>query len=135
MKAEEFRRLALALPNVEESNHMDHPDFRVRGRIFATLGYPDDSAAMVKLYPAQQQAFIAAHPTMFVPVEGAWGAKGCTRVRLQSAAEAPVMEALQAAWRKAAVRTELRRLEREEGVEPLKRRRSKSPVALPARET
>ena len=136
MNAEEFRSLALALPDAEERAHMDHPDFRVNGRIFASLGYPDAAFAMVKLYPAQQKDFVALHPTMFAPVKGAWGEKGCTNVRLTSATKGPVSEALHAAWRNAAVRTEIRRIEKEKGVEkPGRPRRAKSRAALPVRET
>ena len=51
MTAAEFRRLALSLPETEEREHMHHPDFRVAGKIFATLAYPDKSYGMVKLFP------------------------------------------------------------------------------------
>jgi hypothetical protein len=100
--AAEFRRLALSLPETEERQHMHHPDFRVGGKIFATLGYPDEAWAMVKLFPDQQQTFIAAHPAIFVQVKGAWGRKGCTNVSLRTAQTKPVKEALTAAWQKAA---------------------------------
>jgi hypothetical protein len=40
--AKDFRWLALSMPEAEEHAHMDHPDFRVGGKIFATLGYPDN---------------------------------------------------------------------------------------------
>ena len=52
---------------------MAHPDFRVRGKIFATLGYPDESWGMVKLAPEEQEVLVAAEPAVFVPVKGAWG--------------------------------------------------------------
>ena len=68
MTAAEFRKLALALPDAQESAHMNHPDFRIGGRIFATLGYPDAAWGMVKLYPDQQEAFIKAAPKTFAPV-------------------------------------------------------------------
>ena len=71
MTADAFRRLALSLPEAIESSHMGHPDFRVGGKIFATLAAPDPSYAMVKLLPDQQEAFVSAEPEVFVPVKGA----------------------------------------------------------------
>lgn len=111
MTPDHFRKLALALPDVQECAHMNHPDFRVGGRIFATLGYPDEAWAMVKLFPDQQAAFIAADPKTFSPVKGAWGKQGCTSIRLEKAKKRKVQEALHTAWRKAAVRTAIRKLE------------------------
>lgn len=102
MNAETFRKLALALPEATEDAHMGHPDFRVRRRIFATLGAPDAAWGMVKLKPAQQAQFVAAHPKIFQPVSGGWGERGATQVRLASAREAPVRDALLAAWKNAA---------------------------------
>ncbi len=67
MTPETFRKLALALPGAQESAHVGHPDFRVRGKVFATLGYPDGAWGMVKLTPAQQQALVRAHPAVFRP--------------------------------------------------------------------
>jgi len=99
MTRNEFRRLALSLPETEESAHMGHPDFRVGGKIFATLGYPDAKWGMVGLTPEQQEFFVAAEPKMFTPVKGGWGRKGATNVRLRSARKPPVREALLAAWR------------------------------------
>ncbi len=113
MTPAEFRRLALALPDTEEREHMDHPDFRVEGRIFATLGYPNEEWGMVKLFPDQQAALVAADAKTFVPVKGAWGKQGCTSVRLETAKKARVREALATAWRKAAVRSALRKIEAE----------------------
>ncbi|MFP5228650.1 MAG: MmcQ/YjbR family DNA-binding protein [Acidobacteriota bacterium] len=97
-----FRRLALSLPGTEEHSHMNHPDFRVAGRIFATLGYPDATRGMVKLFPDQQAEFVAAHPEAFVPVKGAWGKQGCTQVVLKAADKDKVRDALRAAWERAA---------------------------------
>ena len=77
---------------------MGHPDFRVRGRIFATLGYPAAGWGMIKLTPDQQEAFVSAEPEVFVPVKGAWGRRGCTNVRLRTATARSVRVALAAAW-------------------------------------
>ncbi|HTV15271.1 MAG TPA: MmcQ/YjbR family DNA-binding protein [Acidobacteriaceae bacterium] len=127
MTPDDFRKLALSLPDAEERAHQNHPDFRVSGKIFATLGYPDEGSAMVKLYPAQQQAYVAADPKTFTPVKGAWGAKGCTTVHLDSANQARVAEALHAAWRNTAVHETLRSIEKTE-LAKKKRSRTKSAV-------
>src|SRR6266436_4838792 len=95
----DFRRLALSLPETEERKHMNHPDFRVAGKIFATLAYPNKQFAMVKLTPIQQEDFVQAHPAAFKPVSGAWGRKGCTSVLLARANNRALKEALLAAWR------------------------------------
>jgi hypothetical protein len=104
MTAADFRRLALSFPEATESAHMDHPDFRVRGKIFATLGYPDAGVGMVKLFPDQQTEFVRAEPKAFAPVNGAWGQRGATHVRLKAAKKASVQRALAAAWRNTAPR-------------------------------
>lgn len=102
MTAADFRRLALSFPEATECTHMDHPDFRVRGKIFATLGYPDMGVGMVKLYRDQQEDFVAAEPKVFAPVNGAWGQRGATHVRLKAAKKASVRRALATAWRNTA---------------------------------
>jgi hypothetical protein len=102
MTAADFRRLALGFPEATESAHMDHPDFRVRGKIFATLGYPDTGVGMVKLFPDQQKDFVRAEPKVFAPVNGAWGRRGATHVRLKTAKNTSVLRALAAAWRNTA---------------------------------
>jgi hypothetical protein len=102
MTARDFRRLALGLPETSEKAHQSHPDFRVAGKIFATLGYPDSKSAMVKLNAEQQAEFVAAEPDVFVPVKGGWGRKGATNVKLRPAKVASVRTALAAAWANAA---------------------------------
>jgi hypothetical protein len=77
---------------------MGHPDFRVGGKIFATLGCPNKSWGMVKLTPEQQRIFLPAHPAVFVPASGSWGVKGCTLVRLKDADANTLQEAMKAAW-------------------------------------
>jgi hypothetical protein len=99
MTAAEFRRLALSFPETAESAHMEHPDFRVGGKIFATLGYPTAGWAMVKLMPDQQRDFVRAEPDVFVAVKGGWGRRGATNVRLKAAKKAALRKALEAAWR------------------------------------
>jgi hypothetical protein len=102
MTAAEFRRIALSLPEAVENAHQDHPDFRVNGKIFATLGYPDKSWGMVKLFPDQQASFIKAEPKVFVPAAGAWGKRGSTCVNLKNAKKRIVQKAAQIAWENAA---------------------------------
>ncbi|MEP7147904.1 MAG: MmcQ/YjbR family DNA-binding protein [Acidobacteriota bacterium] len=104
MTANEFRALALDLPGAEERSHMDHPDFRVGGKIFATLG-PAEEWGMVKLTPEQQSVFVEAEPEAFEPVKGGWGLKGATKVNLDAAVEPGVVRALDTAWRNIAPRS------------------------------
>src|SRR5580658_7646958 len=94
-----FRRLALSLPETEEKSHMNHPDFRVRGKIFATLHYPDKNFGMVKLSPETQAMFVNEDPETFRPCNGAWGLQGATNVRLGTIHPAALEEALLQAWR------------------------------------
>ena len=82
MTANDFRELALRVPGAIESTHMDHPDFRVEGKIFASLGSPDEDSGMVKLTPGQQRVFIEKEPTVFRRASGAWGRSGYTNVHL-----------------------------------------------------
>jgi hypothetical protein len=102
MTGNDFRDLALALPEAAEAAHMGHPDFRVGGKIFATLVRSDQQLGMVKLTPAQQRLFARAEPKVFVPVKGAWGRRGCTNVVLAEAKEQSVRQALVLAWQNTA---------------------------------
>lgn len=102
MTEDAFRRLALALPGAVEGEHMGHPDFRVGGRIFASLSGRDPVAGMVKLHPEEQAAVLAESPAVYVPASGAWGRGGATMVRLAAARTASVRRALLAAWRNTA---------------------------------
>ena len=99
MTANDFRKLALSLPETIEAEHMDHPDFRVGGKIFATLGYPDNTCGMVALSPELQQQFLLEDSDAFFAVKGAWGKGGATCVRLAKAKRAIVRSALAAAWK------------------------------------
>lgn len=102
MTSQNFRRIALSLSETSEESHMEHPDFRVGKKIFATLGYPRNGWAMVKLTPEQQDAFMKAEPEAFVPVKGGWGRRGATNVILRAATKTSLRLALVAAWRKTA---------------------------------
>jgi hypothetical protein len=103
MTPDDFRRVALSMPEAIEGSHMENADFRVGGKIFATL-WDDDEHGMVKLTPEQQDEYVAAHPDVFAPVKGAWGRQGCTRVRLDRAEEAVLAGAMRLAWRNRAPR-------------------------------
>jgi len=102
MTAENFRRIALSFPETTEGAHMRHPDFRVRGKIFATLGYPGEDFGMVKLTPDQQPVFVKTEPAVFEPVTGGWGRRGATTVRLRFAKKEITRRALATAWRNVA---------------------------------
>ena len=102
MTPDEFRKLSLSFPEAIESAHMHHPDFRVGGRIFATLGYPDENSAVVKLRPGEQKEFVRNDPDVFKPVKGAWGRQGATKISLPAARIDIVRKALTAAWRNTA---------------------------------
>ena len=96
MTADEFREIALSFPETEERSHMNHPDFRVNGKIFATLGL-DLTSGMAKLTPEQQQNYLRMEPT-FKPASGKWGDGGATIITLVDADEGAVREALSTAW-------------------------------------
>ena len=98
MTADEFRALALDLPGAIEDSHMNHPDFRIHNRIFATLG-PKPDHGMVKLPVDEQQHYMRDHPLAFQPIKGAWGAKGATRVILSQATAEMMRPAIASAWR------------------------------------
>jgi hypothetical protein len=105
MTPKDFRKLALSLPETEERSHMRHPDFRVAGKIFATMGYPDKTRAMVKVTPVEQAMLVEAEPKVFSPVKGKWGLKGCTSVNLKAAKARSMKRAIAAAWQLAAPET------------------------------
>ena len=102
MTAADFRRIALSLPEAEESAHMSHPDFRVGGKIFATLGYPDNDHGMVILPPDEQARFVQAYSKVFTPAKGAWGKSGSTTVSLRTVDKTTLKRAMEIAWRKRA---------------------------------
>jgi hypothetical protein len=97
MSSDEFRKMALEIPTAVEQSHMNHPDFRVIGKIFASLGVPDESWGMVKLTLDQQRAFIEKAPEVFKPCSGAWGRAGATNVYLASAKASLARAAIKAA--------------------------------------
>jgi hypothetical protein len=104
MKEDDFRNLALSFPDTVESAHMNHPDFRVKGKVFATLSYPEKGWAMVKLPPDQQAAFVELEPKAFMPVKGGWGKQGATSVLLNVVKEETLRGALSVAWQAASAK-------------------------------
>jgi hypothetical protein len=109
MTNDEFRKMALEIPKAVERSHMNHPDFRLTGKIFASLGVPDKNWGMVKLTPEQQRTFIEKAPEVFKPSSGAWGRKGYTNVYLASAKANIVRAALDAAAKNVATRAKKHR--------------------------
>jgi hypothetical protein len=103
--------MALALDGVIEGAHMNHPDFRVANRIFATL-HADGQFGMVALTPEQQRDFIDGHKGTFTPESGAWGRAGSTRVRLDAVHEEVLGEALTLAWQNAVHKNNAKRSKR-----------------------
>jgi hypothetical protein len=109
MTAQDFRRIALSLPEATENSHMDHPDFRVGGKIFATLGYPNKLWGMVKLPPAQQKSFSREYPDAFTPVKGGWGRNGATQVDLENVDEPTLRRAMTTAYQNVASKRSARK--------------------------
>ena len=99
MNVHDFRRVALSLEGAEEGSHMGHPDFRVNGRIFATLAAAAQGYGNLLLTPEQQSAFVAELPEIFLPVPGGWGKNGATHVRLTAVSEDVLTGALRTAWK------------------------------------
>src|SRR6202453_2901214 len=99
MNAADFRRLALLLDDAEEGSHMGSPDFRVGGRIFATLASQAQGYGNLMLSPEQQAAFVDEQPDLFLPVAGGWGRMGATHILLASANEDALAGALRTAWK------------------------------------
>ena len=106
MSISRFRKIALGLPDAVEGAHQGKADFRVKKRIFATLGYPDQDWGMVKLTPEQQAVLVEAEPDIFRPVPGAWGKGGATNVQLAKADATTLKSALTMAWRNIAERSQ-----------------------------
>lgn len=117
MTPKDFRRIALSLEGAEEGSHMGAVDFRVGGRIFATLASVKQGYGNLMLTPEQQAEFVAEQPEIFLPIPGGWGRSGATHIRLAEANEDVLAGALRAAWR---VRVE-------------KNRKTRKPVVTPKR--
>ena len=99
MTADDFRRIALSLEGAEEGAHMGAMDFRVGGRIFATLASVKEGYGNLMLTPEAQANFLAERPEVFLPIKGGWGRMGMTHIRLAEADEETLAGALKTAWR------------------------------------
>jgi hypothetical protein len=99
MTPADFRRIALSVEGAEEGSHMGAVDFRVGGRIFATLASVKDGYGNLMLTPEQQAAFVAEEPAIFLPIPGGWGRNGATHIRLAAANEDLLAGALRTAWK------------------------------------
>ena len=99
MKPADFRRVALSLEGAEEGSHMGAVDFRVGGRIFATLAAVKQGYGNIMITPEQQAAFVAEAPEVFVPVPGGWGRNGATHIKLAAVSEDMLAGALHTAWK------------------------------------
>jgi hypothetical protein len=125
MNAAGFRRIALGFEGAEESSHMGSPDFRVGGRIFATLASEKQGYGNLMLTPEQQSSFVEELPHIFLPIKGGWGRMGMTHIRLAAADEQILTGALRAAWKL--------RLDKNAGQKALASRKSKAAsVRIPA---
>jgi hypothetical protein len=100
MDASDFRRIALSLPGAEEGSHVGAADFRVGGRIFATLASQSQGYGNLMLTLEQQADFVGEQPDVFVPIAGGWGRMGMTHIRLAAANEDLLTGALRAAWKR-----------------------------------
>jgi hypothetical protein len=74
-------------------------DFRVGGRIFATLASQAQGYGNLMLTPEEQASFVEELPDVFVPIPGGWGRMGATHIVLAKASEDLLRGALQTAWR------------------------------------
>ena len=99
MTVDDFRRIALSLEGAEESSHMGQPDFRVGGRIFATLAAASQGYGNLMLTPEEQASFVEELPEVFVPIAGGWGKNGATHIRFAAADDDILAGALRAAWK------------------------------------
>ena len=108
MTAANFRRIALSFPEAVEGSHFGNPDFRVGGKIFATLSLASEGYGVLLLAPEQQAGMVEDEPRIFSPVPGGWGRKGSTRVLLAKVAPDILEAALRTAWLRKAPKRLLR---------------------------
>ena len=99
MTASDFRRIALSLEGAEEGSHFGAADFRVDGRIFATLASVELGYGNLFITPELQAEFVTDRPDLFLPIHGGWGRMGITHIRLAPADEDTLTGALHTAWK------------------------------------
>jgi hypothetical protein len=115
--AAQLRKLALALPEVEERSHFQQPDFRVRNKIFAGLSV-DERVGNLKLTPELQALVLSGHPEVFYPAAGAWGRGGWTHMKLAAVQLGELRELLPEAWRLVAPKRLVAQYDGARGVTP-----------------
>ena len=113
MTVDEYRLIALSQPEAVEGSHMNHPDFRVRNKIFATILSIEIQEGMVKLTPAQQKEFMKDHPKIFSPAAGSWGKNGATIVQITLATNDIVNRAMTLAWQNVSPKRLIAQIDRE----------------------
>ena len=118
MNASDFRRLALSFEGAEEGSHLGAADFRVGGRVFATLASVKEGYGNLMITPELQADFLAGRPDLFLPIHGGWGRMGMTHIRLAVADEDSLRGALHTAWK---LRVEKNRRSSRKGTTPAKR--------------
>ena len=102
MTGTDFRRIALSMPEAVEGAHFGNADFRVDGKIFATLALEKDGFGVLLLSPEEQAGMVEDAPEVFSPVPGGWGRQGSTRVSLAKVSPEILEAAVRTAWRKRA---------------------------------
>ncbi len=135
MTPQQFRKIVLSIPRMVEQEHMGHPDFRLDGKVVASLGAPNAEWGMLRLTAPLQNEFCDSHAEVFQPCSGAWGRSGCTNVRLSVAKTAVVRNALEMAIKefcgsgdpKKAKTSEIKKGKEKE--KTVVRRNSKTPIA------
>ena len=130
MTAKDFRRIALSLEGAEEGSHMGNPDFRVGGRIFATLAAQKQGYGNLMLTPEQQAIFVEEAPEVFIPIPGGWGKNGATHIKLSAANEDLLHGALQTAWK---LRMEKNTKPAKKSVSPKKRTSKQTRTGKPSK--
>jgi hypothetical protein len=121
MTANDFRRIALSLEGAEEGSHMGAADFRVGGRIFATLASEKQGYGNLMLTLEQQAAFVEELPQVFLPIPGGWGRMGMTHIRLAAASEDVLAGALHTAWKLRVEKNARSGRKQRGGAQPLRR--------------
>jgi hypothetical protein len=99
MTPADFRRICLTMDGAEEGSHMGAADFRVGGRIFATLASQAQGYGNLMLNLQLQQDFVMEAPDIFLPIPGGWGRMGMTHIRLAPANEDVLTGAIYTAWK------------------------------------
>jgi hypothetical protein len=97
---EQFRKLALAMPEATEGAHFGNADFRVKNKIFATLG-AGEGRAVLKLPVEEMHALIELDPNTFEGAKG-WAKSGWTKIALRNVSVAQLRELMDTAWREVA---------------------------------